>query len=104
VVVARERDMPPPDRLFEGEEAVLHVMGDQIRETKRRKLGAADTGRLCLRYRKGRRIEQREILRRVGSANWHAVLKSSLASRRRGSSAAPTKMMNRARTKLVREK
>jgi hypothetical protein len=25
-----------PDRLFEGEEPVLHLMGDQIRETKRR--------------------------------------------------------------------
>jgi hypothetical protein len=27
------------DRLFEGEESVLHLMGDQIRETKRRSSG-----------------------------------------------------------------
>jgi len=36
VYVDWHRRIEGADRLFEGEEAVLYVMGDQIRETKRR--------------------------------------------------------------------
>ena len=102
VVVAREREIAAP-RLF-----LSHPSRDgrsDKRDVTPQTRGWRTGDGSAFGRGKGRRIERGEVLwRDAGRANWHAVLKSSVAWRRRGAYVAPAKMMNCARIKLGREK